>query len=286
MQLAVLADIHANLPALHAVLDSIDAWQPNAVVVAGDIVNRGPRPAECLRLVEERQRAAGWLLLLGNHEEYVLHQAQPTAARSGPQFEIFRSSYWTYQRLNGQMATLEALPFSQSLPAPDGSEARVVHASMRGTRDGVFPDTPDHVLRVQVGRPHAPLLVVGHTHVPLVRRVDGTLVVNVGAVGMPFDGDPRASYGQLTWQHGGWQAEIVRVPYDRRQTEQDFLDTGFLAEGGALARLMLQELRLARSQLFQWALDYEAPVLSGELSMDESVERHLARHFSSLGPVS
>lgn len=278
MKLAVLADIHANLPALRAVLGSIDAWQPDAVVVAGDIVNRGPRPAECLQLVTERQRTAGWLLLLGNHEEYVLHQAQPEAARSGPQFEIFRSSYWTYLRLNGQMATLEMLPFSQSLLAPDGSEARIVHASMRGTRDGVFTDTPDHVLRVQVGRPHAPLLVVGHTHVPLVRRVDGTLVVNVGAVGMPFDGDPRASYGQLAWRRGGWQAEIVRVAYDRQQTEQDYVETGFLPEGGALARLMLQELRLARSQLFQWALDYEAPVLAGELSMDESVERHLASH--------
>ena len=286
MKLAVIADIHANLPALHAVLESINAWQPDAVVVAGDIVNRGPRPAECLALVTERQRAAGWLLLLGNHEEYVLRQAQPHAARSGARFDIFRSACWTYQRLNGQMGTLETLPFSQSLLAPDGSEARVTHASMRGTRDGVFPDTPDHVLRVQVGRPHAPLLVVGHTHVPLVRRVDGTLVVNVGAVGMPFDGDPRASYGQLIWQRGGWQAKIVRVVYDRQQTEQDYVDTGFLADGGALVRLMLQELRLARSQLFPWALDYEAPVLAGELTIDESVDRHLARHFPSLGPVS
>lgn len=289
MKLAVLADIHANLPALRAVLDHIDAWQPDAVVVAGDIVNRGPRPAECLRLVQERQHTAGWRLLLGNHEEYVLHQAQPDTAHSGPRFEIFRSSYWTLQQLNGDVASLQALPFSQSLFAPDGSEVRIAHASMRGTRDGIFPDTPNDVLRVQVGRPHASLFVVGHTHVPLVRRIDHTLVVNVGAVGMPFDGDPRASYGQLTWLRGDWQAGIVRVAYDRSQTEQDYVDTGFLADGGALARLMLQELRLARSQLFQWALDYETPVLAGELSMDESVERHLARHGSphtQIGPVS
>ena len=279
MKLAVLADIHANLPALHAVLDNIDAWRPDAVVVAGDIVNRGPRPVECLRLMLDRQRTAGWRVVLGNHEEYVLHQARPDAARSGPQFDIFQSSYWTWQRLNGHVHDLEAMPFQQSLVSPDGSEARVTHASMRGTRDGIFPETPDDVLRLQVGRPHAPLFVVGHTHWPLVRRVNGTLVVNVGAVGMPFDGDPRASYGQLTWQRGGWQAGIMRVPYDRQQTERDFFDTGFLAEGGALARLMLQELRLSRSQLFQWALDYEAPVLAGELSIDESVERHLARQF-------
>jgi len=114
--------------------------------------------------------------------------------------------------------------------------------------------------------------------VPLVRRVDSTLVVNVGAVGMPFDGDPRASYGQLTWQRGRWQVEIVRVAYDRRQTEQDYVDTGFLTGGGALARLMLLELQHARSQLFSWALAYEAAVLAGQLTVDESVQRHLARH--------
>jgi len=278
VKLAVLADIHANLPALHAVLDHLDAWQPDAVVVAGDIVNRGPRPAECLHEVQERQRSAGWRMVLGNHEQYVLHQAQPEAERSGPKFDIFQSSHWTLQQLNGDVASLEALPFQQSVPAPNGSEVRIAHASMRGTRDGIFPETPDDVLRVQVGRPHVPLFVVGHTHVPLVRRVDSTLVVNVGAVGMPFDGDPRASYGQLTWQRGRWQVEIVRVAYDRRQTEQDYVDTGFLTGGGALARLMLLELQHARSQLFSWALAYEAAVLAGQLTVDESVQRHLARH--------
>lgn len=276
MKLAVLADIHANLPALQAVLDSVDAWQPDAVVVAGDIVNRGPRPAECLRIIQERQRQAGWLTVLGNHEEYVLRQAHPQAPRSGPQFHIFQSSYWTYRQLNGELAALAAMPFQQSLTAPDGSEVRIAHASMRGTRDGIFPETPDDVLRLQVGRPHAALFVVGHTHWPLIRQLDGVTVVNAGAVGMPFDGDPRASYAQLTWRQGRWHAEIIRLAYDRRQTEQDYVDTGFLHDGGALAQLMLVELQRARSQLYQWALTYEAPVLAGQLTIDEAVDRFLA----------
>lgn len=276
MKLAVLADIHANLPALHAVLESIDAWGPDMVVVAGDIVNRGPRPAECLRIIQKRQQQAGWLTVVGNHEEYVLHQASPQAARSGPQFHIFQSSYWTYRQLNGDLSALEAMPFQQSLTAPDGSEVRIAHASMRGTRDGIFPETPDDVLRLQVGRPYTPLFVVGHTHWPLIRRLDGTLVVNAGAVGMPFDGDPRASYAQLTWRQGQWHAEIIRLDYDRRQTEQDYVNTGFLEHGGALARLMLVELQKARSQLYQWALTYEAPVLAGQLTIEEAVDRFLA----------
>lgn len=276
MKLAVLADIHANLPALQAVLEDIDAWHPDAVVVAGDIVNRGPRPLECLRLVQQRERSQGWLSLLGNHEEYVIHQTRPDAPRCGPAFEIFQSSYWTLQQLNGDVAALEALPFTQSLTAPDGSEARIVHASTRGTRDGVFPTTPDEQLRQQMGRPRVPLFVVGHTHWPLVRRLDGTLVVNVGAVGMPFDGDPRASYGQLTWRNGQWQAEIVRVPYDRSETERDYVTAGFLDAAGPLAMLMLVELRRARSQLYGWSVAYEKAVLAGELSVAESVRLYLA----------
>lgn len=275
MKLAVLADIHANLPALQAVLEHIDHWQPDVVVVAGDIVNRGPRPLECLQLVQERQRGRGWLSLLGNHEEYVLYQTKPEAPRQGPAFEIFRNSYWTLQQLAGDVAALEALPFQQTVMAPDGRLARIVHASARGTRDGVFPVTPDEELRAQIGRPRVPLFVVGHTHWPLVRQIDGTLVVNVGAVGMPFDGDRRASYGQLTWRRGEWRAEIIRLGYDWEWAERDFFETGFIEQAGPLAQLMLVELRQARSQLYAWTMAYEAAVLAGQLSLAESVDKFL-----------
>lgn len=84
MKLAVLADIHANLAVLERVVEVIDAWQPDVVLVGGDVINRGPLPAECLALALERQRTHGWLTVLGNHEEYVIQQAGPTWSwRSG-----------------------------------------------------------------------------------------------------------------------------------------------------------------------------------------------------------
>ena len=186
MKLAVIADVHANWPALQAVAADIDRWQADRVVVAGDVINRGPRPVECLDCVLTMQRERGWLLVLGNHEEYVIHHGQPRAPLTGPMNQIWGSSRWTYERLNCDVSALEALPFQQSWQMPDGSEARVVHASMRGTRDGIFRETPDEVLRQQIVPPPK-LLVVGHTHKPLVRTIDETLVVNVGAVGLPFD---------------------------------------------------------------------------------------------------
>ena len=77
MRIAVLSDIHGNLPALRTVIADIDAWSPDLVVVGGDIVNRGPRSGECLDVLVERQWADGWRLLRGNHEDFVLDCADP-----------------------------------------------------------------------------------------------------------------------------------------------------------------------------------------------------------------
>jgi predicted phosphodiesterase len=281
MKLAVLADIHANLAALQAVVTHVEAWQPDAVIVAGDIVNRGPCPRQCLRLVQARQQAAGWLVVRGNHEDYVINQARPGAARNGSRFEIFRSSYWTYQELGGSVAELEAMPFQVSLAAPDGSEVRIVHASMRSNRDGIYPETTDEELRRQISPP-PPLFCVGHTHRPLVRMVDQTLVVNVGSAGLPFDGDVRVSYGQLTWQQGRWYAQIIRLEYDRTQAERDFFESGFMTDSGPLAPLILDEFYMARSRLYQWASRYQAQVLAGTISLEASVRATLdSLHGSS-----
>lgn len=275
MKLAVLADIHANWQALQAVAAHIERWQPDGVVVAGDVINRGPSPAECWDFVLHQQRECGWQLVLGNHEEYVLHHAHPREPVAGPWIQIWGSSLWTYQRLNGDVSTLEVLPFQHSRRMPDGSEARVVHASMRGTRDGIFTMTPDKVLRKQIAPPPK-LIVVGHTHVPLIRSIDETLVVNVGAVGLPFDGDQRACYAQLTWHATEWQAAIVRVDYDQVQADRDYDETGFVDEAGPIALLIRDELARAKSNLFEWTRDYEAAVVAGELSMAEAVRRFLA----------
>jgi len=275
MKLAVIADVHSSWRALQAVAADIERWQADRVVVAGDLINRGPRPVECLDFVLTMQRERDWRLVLGNHEEYVIHHSQPREPITGPMLQIWGSSCWTYEQLKCDVSALRALPFQQSWRMPDGSEARVVHASMRGTRDGIFRETPDDVLRRQIV-PRPKLLVVGHTHKPLVRTIDQTLVVNVGAVGLPFDLDPRASYAQVTWRAGRWEAEIMRVDYDRAQADRDFDETGFIDGAGPIAELIRDELAQARSNLFEWSRDYEAAVVAGHLTMADSVTRFLA----------
>ena len=274
MKVAVLADIHGNLPALNVVIDHIDAWAPDAVVVAGDVVNRGPRPLECLQLVRVKRQTDGWLFVRGNHEDYVLKQAEPDAERSGPEFEISESAYWTLQKLNGNVKDLRGWPFQVAFPDPNDQEVRIVHASMRNNRDGIYPNTPDRELRQKILPPPA-VLCVGHTHRPLVRCIDQTLVVNVGAVGMPFDGDYRPAYAQLTWQDNRWQAKIIRLDYDQAQTERDFFDMGFFDEAGDLVKIMLVEFRQSRAHIHMWSQMYEEAVLSGRISLAESVRSYL-----------
>jgi predicted phosphodiesterase len=275
MKLAVLADIHSNLPALERVIDHVEQWQPDRVIVAGDIVNRGPRPVECLQLILDRQRRAGWQTVLGNHEQYVMEHAQPDAPRSGPRFEIQRISYWTYQQLRGDVSALAAMPLHVELPALNGSgPVEVYHASIRGTRDGIFTRSSDERLRRQID-PQASVFVVGHTHVPLVRQIDQTLIVNCGSVGLPFDGDPRAAYAQIVGAAGQWSAAIVRLEYDRDRADRDFELSGFIDEAGPIARLVRDELRHAHSDLFEWTNRYQERVVNGTLLIDAAVDQFL-----------
>lgn len=277
MRIAILADIHSNLRALEAVADDIERWRPDVVVVAGDIINRGPMPVECLQFVQCKQRDAGWLVVRGNHEDYVIEHSRPETPVSGPRFEIIRTSHWTYRRLGGQVDELQRMPFFVELDAPASEgKVRIAHASMRGIRDGVFEQTPDHILAEQVGDPAPALFVVGHTHVPLTRMVNATLVVNVGATGLPFDHDVRPAHGRVEYRDGAWRAEVRRIQYDHARAERDYFESGFLDEAGPLAELILEEHRRGTSCLFQWVERYLQDVLAGRITVAEAACDYLA----------
>lgn len=275
MKIAVLSDIHGNYPALQAVVDDIDDWQPDQVIVNGDTVNRGPCSHTALQYVIDRQESDGWHLLRGNHETFLLAFADPAFRMESKALEVNRFALWAYRQLDGAMPVLQQMPDRYNFFAPDGSEFRVVHASMYSNRDGLYMEQSDESITRRIN-PAPAVFVTSHTHQAFLRAIDDSLVVNVGSAGAPFDLDWRPSYGRFTWnRESGWQAEIRRVAYDRRLIEEDYVRSGFLAEGGPLAQLMLVELRRARGLIFRWADQYEKAVLAGEIGLEESVRNIL-----------
>ena len=274
MRIAVLADIHANYPSLLEVVNHMESWGPDLVFVAGDTVNRGPRPLDCLQLVQQKVDRVGWQVIRGNHEDYVIVHSQDDAPREGPLFDLFYYSYWTYEQLGCDTTALETMPDEFSQIVANGGEFRVVHASMRGNRWGIYPEMADGALKKLITPPPA-VLAVGHTHRPLIRKVNGTLIVNAGSVGLPFDGDQRASYAQIQFSMGNWSAKIIRLPYDIARTKQDYVDTGFIENAGPLAKLIQLELEHSLSQLYQWVSRYMDRVLSGEISVAAAANEYL-----------
>jgi predicted phosphodiesterase len=277
MKIAVLADIHANLAALHAVIEDIDSWSPDTVLVGGDMVNRGPQSDACLDLTLRMRDERGWQVIAGNHEGYMLRYAVDVARNaipaSGPRHEFSRLIGWAYAQLTDRLDVIAALPDRLEIPTPVGP-LRVMHASVRHDRDGILAQSSDTDLRQQIDL-EAAVFCVGHTHMPFVRRVDETLLVNVGAVGLPFDGDTRAAYARLTLGTAGWQVTIQRVSYDLESTARAFVEGGAMESIGPMAEIMLRELRTGTSLMFDFLPRFSPPIHAGQISVADAVKTFL-----------
>lgn len=278
MKIAILSDIHGNWSALEIVAAHIERWRPDTVIVNGDVLNRGPRPAKCWRWVQQRLAQPAWSMTRGNHEGYVQEWEDPERTLTALEREAFANSYWTYEQLSRDLSGLRRLPADLTVAAPDRSRLFATHASRGDNTRGVLPWTTDDELDEIIGFPVAErptVFVTSHTHRFFTRMLDDTLVVNTGSVGCPLDGDHRTGYAQLTWSRRGWQAALVRLEYDRAQTATDFEASGFLAATGPLGRLMFHEWREARSHMPHWGRRFGRLARAGEITLSESVQAYL-----------
>jgi hypothetical protein len=121
----------------------------------------------------------------------------------------------------------------------------VTHGSPAATSDGLGPWTRASKLDQLLAGIEESVLVCGHTHRPMIRELEHGLVVNVGSVGLPFNGDRRAQYALLTWVAGDCRVELRQVDYDFQETFAAYRSTGFLEAGGVTAQLLMLELRHA-----------------------------------------
>jgi predicted phosphodiesterase len=247
MRHALISDIHANLPALDAVLADI-ASRPglSATYHLGDLVGYSPWANETV----SRLRDAGIPGVAGNYDSTVATDYKHCGCRSenARQEELAHVSYaFTRSRVSEQTkAYLGGLPFRIDLRPLGGHLAgptiTLVHATPNSNLVYVTEDRPDPFLTKlaqAAGLKAGDVLCFGHTHEPWHRVVDGIHFVNTGSVGRPKDGDWRAGYVLLDVAGAGVQVEFVRVEYDLQAAMRGVLDAGlpedfadFLRTGG------------------------------------------------------
>jgi putative phosphoesterase len=219
-RIAVITDIHANLPALHAALARIDELGISDVYCGGDLVGYGPHPNEVCALIAER----GIPTIYGNYDYAIARDLDDCGCAyvTPHDREIGqRSVEWTLAHTDqAAKGFMRELPFDLRLQV-GATAVHLVHGSPRKVNEYLFEDKPASLYERLAAAEKADVLVFGHTHKPWVREYGGVLFVNCGSVGKPKDGDPRGSFGVLRASDGAVSVSIDRVEYDARAVAQE-----------------------------------------------------------------
>jgi predicted phosphodiesterase len=236
VKVAVISDVHANLPALEAVLAWIEADGVDELWCLGDLTGYGAEPEQCMDIVLDRAA----ICLAGNHDMVVTGEIAIAMFSS----DARAAAEWTREVLDADaLARLRALR-----PTGERHGVELYHASIR---DPVWEYViDDRTAAICLEKQGSPISMVGHSHVPLAYGYDGDtflggmagadteittlpgpFLLNPGSVGQPRDGDPRAAYLLLDLDTG--QARWRRVDYDVQDAQRAIREAGLPLRLGA-----------------------------------------------------
>lgn len=224
MRYAIISDIHGNLQALEVVLEDMRRNKPDRIICLGDLVGYGANPNEVIVLVRE----VADLVVAGNHDHAAVGMSNLWAFNQ----MAYRAAIWTQENLPPEHTQyLKSLPYSKQ----DG-DLFFVHASP------MFPEQWFYIFSrsdAESAMSHAPAAIafVGHTHIPMDHQTSNGRLINVGSVGQPRDGDPRAAYTLFNSETG--ERKLIRLEYDYEKAGSAIKEAGlpeFLAERLKLGR--------------------------------------------------
>jgi len=218
MRIAVVSDIHGNLPALEAVVHDFSVRGVDAVVNLGDSLSGPLLPSETARFLMARD----WTTIAGNHERQILTQGP---GQWGPS-DAYAQSRLSPAELDWMAAQAPTAWFTPEVFLCHGTP----DSDLEGFLDTFAPPRARPAtageIDARLGRIGAPVVLCGHTHVPrAVRSGSGQLIVNPGSVGLPAlettypcpllveTGSPDARYAILEKRSGAWSAALISVPY-------------------------------------------------------------------------
>jgi len=210
-KIAIISDIHSNLEALKTVLKEIRNLGIKKIYCCGDIVGYGPEPNECVELIAKKNIPS----IMGNHDiACVSLQDKESFTEFGQKAIEWSNNILTEQNKRFLFNQPKNLVIDN---------IHFVHGSpVHYLWDRIYPDTSESELNRFLNKVNKDILIIGHTHYPFVKELNGKLVINPGSVGQPRDGDCRASFAVLDSK----KAEIHRISYIIRKTAENIKKAG------------------------------------------------------------
>jgi putative phosphoesterase len=219
MRILLLADIHANWPALKAIQEPFDEC-----IFLGDLVDYGLEPSACIDWVRNHTTHA----IRGNHDHGVAQYVR-VQGKNGFKYLTGVTREVTQERISSdERRYLATLPISKRVTL-DGVKFLLVHATPRDPLDEYSIADVDFWSR-RLADVDAQVICVGHTHHPYILEVGDKLVINPGSVGQPRDGDPRLSYAIIENQ----RVELKRIEYPVEDTVTNVLESNLPEPAKAL----------------------------------------------------
>ncbi len=243
-RLAVLADIHGNLPALEAVIDDMAQFNVDHVVLAGDSINWGPFSREVIEIIAAR----GWKAIRGNNELYVLDYC---TERAPAHWSTFTMPPYLHAQLGDRWVnTIATMPDTLQLRFRDAPPLRLFHGIPDDPWTAIYPSDSGARIRRWLDGVAEHTVIAAHSHVAMERHVADWQIFNPGSVGVPLDGEHSASYMILESDQRGW--ELIahrRVDFDPARLIDEFERQDFVARCGVTGCLVIEEFRAARLYL-------------------------------------
>ncbi len=209
-KILLLGDIHGNYPALKAIIRYIQPERFDWIVNTGDFTVYSTFPNETIEWFRERKNA---ICIRGNTDRKVLRILKGKKLKKPGKNEKRVMYFWTSENLHPENITyLRSLRKHTDIKV-GGLRIGIFHGTLEDPDEELFPTAPESRFHQLARDSVYQVQIMGHSHVPYYRMVDGVHFINPGSVGRPFDGDPRTSFAILKVAYGKIAVEHFRIPY-------------------------------------------------------------------------
>ena len=209
-KILLLGDIHANYPALDAIIRYIQPERFDWIVNTGDFTVYSTFPNETIRWFRERKNA---ICIRGNTDRKVLIILKGKKLKKPGKNEKRVMYFWTSENLDPENITFLKSLRKQTDIKIGGFNIGIFHGTLEDPDEELFPTAPESRFHQLARDSVYQIQIMGHSHVPYYKLVDGVHFINPGSVGRPFDGDPRTSFAILKVNSRKIAVEHFRIPY-------------------------------------------------------------------------